>query len=166
LLSKKKFTAGNSWLFAKGGLGVTQHLADGPRFNCSISVETDTPSAILPANAQASAAFANFIQLGWIAVRMILMAERGEMMPSQTSTMGCPCGERFESHDPAGGYVHRQHIYAARMVSVDARIFQIFHNIRCAYSCSLYGKLNEPAFRKMVLVLPLVSGLAIVITGR
>jgi hypothetical protein len=48
----------------KGGLGVTQHLADGPRFSCSISIETDTPSAILPANAQASAAFANFIQLG------------------------------------------------------------------------------------------------------
>jgi uncharacterized membrane protein YfcA len=31
---------------------------------------------------------------------------------------------------------------------------------------SLYGKLDEPAFRKVVLVLLLVSGLAIVVTGR
>jgi hypothetical protein len=31
---------------------------------------------------------------------------------------------------------------------------------------SLYGKLNEVAFRKVVLVLLLVSGLAIVVTGR
>jgi hypothetical protein len=31
---------------------------------------------------------------------------------------------------------------------------------------SLYGKLNEAAFRKVVLVLLLVSGLAIVVTGR
>ena len=31
---------------------------------------------------------------------------------------------------------------------------------------SLYGKLDEVAFRKVVLVLLLVSGLAIVATGR
>jgi hypothetical protein len=31
---------------------------------------------------------------------------------------------------------------------------------------SLYGKLDEVAFRKVVLVLLLVSGLAIVVTGR
>jgi hypothetical protein len=29
------------------------------------------------------------------------------------SMMGCPCGARFDSHDPAGSYVHRGHIYAA-----------------------------------------------------
>jgi hypothetical protein len=43
------------------------------------------------------------------------MWERGEKLPSQipTTMMGCPCGVRFDSHDPAGSYVHRQHIYAA-----------------------------------------------------
>jgi hypothetical protein len=41
--------------------------------------------------------------------------ERGERLPSQipTTMMGCPCGARFDSHDPAGSYVHRGHIHAA-----------------------------------------------------
>jgi hypothetical protein len=41
---------------------------------------------------------------------------RGEKMPSQmpNSMMRCPCGEMFDSHDPAGSYAHRVHIYAAR----------------------------------------------------
>jgi hypothetical protein len=44
------------------------------------------------------------------------MWERGEKLPSQipTTMMGCPCGARFDSHDPAGSYVHREHIYAAQ----------------------------------------------------
>jgi hypothetical protein len=44
------------------------------------------------------------------------MWARGEKPPSQipSSMMGCPCGERFDSHDPAGSYVHRGHIYAAQ----------------------------------------------------
>jgi hypothetical protein len=39
---------------------------------------------------------------------------RGEKLPSQkpSTMMGCPCGARFDSHDPAGSYVHRGHIYA------------------------------------------------------
>jgi hypothetical protein len=46
------------------------------------------------------------------------MWERGELLPSQkpNSWMGCPCGERFDSHDPAGSYVHRRHIYTAQAV--------------------------------------------------
>jgi hypothetical protein len=54
-------------------------------------------------------------QRDWTA-RKYAMWERGEKMPSQipTSMMGCPCGERFDSHDPAGSYVHRGHIYAAQ----------------------------------------------------
>jgi hypothetical protein len=50
----------------------------------------------------------------WTA-RKYEMWERGEKLPSQISTtmMGCPCGARFDSHDPAGSYVHRGHIYAA-----------------------------------------------------
>jgi len=41
------------------------------------------------------------------------MWERGEKLPSQkpSTMMGCACGARFDSHDPAGSYVHRQHIY-------------------------------------------------------
>jgi hypothetical protein len=52
--------------------------------------------------------------------RKYAMWERGEKMPSQipTSMMGCPCGERFDSHDPAGSYVHRGHIYAPQMVRI------------------------------------------------
>jgi hypothetical protein len=43
------------------------------------------------------------------------MWERGELMPSQrpNSMMTCPCGERFDSHDPGGSYEHRRHIYAS-----------------------------------------------------
>ncbi len=42
-------------------------------------------------------------QRDWTA-RKYAMWERGERMPSQipTSMMGCPCGVRFDSHDPAG----------------------------------------------------------------
>jgi hypothetical protein len=44
------------------------------------------------------------------------MWKRGEMLPSQkpNTMMRCPCGEGFDSHDPAGSYVHRQHIYEAQ----------------------------------------------------
>jgi hypothetical protein len=46
--------------------------------------------------------------------RKYAMWERGELLPSQkpNTMMRCPCGERFDSHDPAGSYVHRQHIHA------------------------------------------------------
>ena len=46
------------------------------------------------------------------------MWARGELLPSQkpNTMMGCPCGERFDSHDPAGSYVHRRHIYEAQSV--------------------------------------------------
>jgi hypothetical protein len=42
------------------------------------------------------------------------MWERGELLPSQkpNSMMRCPCGLTFDSHDPVGSCVHRQHIYA------------------------------------------------------
>jgi hypothetical protein len=30
-----------------------------------------------------------------------------------TTMMGCPCGARFDCHDPAGSYEHRRHIHAA-----------------------------------------------------
>jgi hypothetical protein len=47
--------------------------------------------------------------------RKYAMRERGEK-PSQipSSMMRCPCGERFDSHDPKGSYVHRGHIYTAQ----------------------------------------------------
>jgi lipoprotein-anchoring transpeptidase ErfK/SrfK len=32
------------------------------------------------------------------------------------SMMTCPCGQRFDSHDPSGNYVHREHIYATHAV--------------------------------------------------
>jgi hypothetical protein len=39
------------------------------------------------------------------------MWERGELLSQKPSSwMGCPCGDRFDSHDPADGYVHREHI--------------------------------------------------------
>jgi hypothetical protein len=58
-------------------------------------------------------------QRDWTA-RKYAMQERGERLPSQlpTSLMGCPCGERFDSHDPAGSYVHREHIYAVQAARV------------------------------------------------
>jgi hypothetical protein len=42
-------------------------------------------------------------QRDWTAQKYA-MWERGELMPSQrpNSMMTCPCGERFDSHDPAG----------------------------------------------------------------
>jgi hypothetical protein len=42
------------------------------------------------------------------------MWKRGELLPSQRpdTMMRCPCGITFDSHDPAGSCVHRQHIYA------------------------------------------------------
>jgi hypothetical protein len=44
------------------------------------------------------------------------MRARGEKLPSQmpNSWTGCPCGDRFDSHDPASSYVHSPHIYAAQ----------------------------------------------------
>jgi hypothetical protein len=46
--------------------------------------------------------------------RKYAMWERGERMPSQipSSIMPCPCGARFDSHQPDESYPHRQHIYA------------------------------------------------------
>ena len=48
--------------------------------------------------------------------RKYAMWKRGERMPSQkpSSLMTCPCGEVFDSHNPEGSYLHRQHIYAAQ----------------------------------------------------
>jgi hypothetical protein len=45
--------------------------------------------------------------------RKYAMWERGELLPSQkpNTIVRCPCGEAFDSHDPDGSYVHRQHIY-------------------------------------------------------
>jgi hypothetical protein len=44
------------------------------------------------------------------------MWERGEKMPTQkpNSLMRCPCGTTFDSHEPAGSYVHRVHIYESQ----------------------------------------------------
>jgi hypothetical protein len=44
--------------------------------------------------------------------RKYAMWERGEPAPSQkpNTMMRCPCGVTFDSHDPAGSYVHRGHI--------------------------------------------------------
>jgi hypothetical protein len=54
-------------------------------------------------------------QQAWTA-RKYAMWERGELQPSQkpNTMMRCPCGETFDSHDPAGSYVHRRHLYAAQ----------------------------------------------------
>jgi hypothetical protein len=54
-------------------------------------------------------------QRDWTA-RKYAMWERGELMPFQkpNSVMECPCGARFDSHDPAGSYEHRRHIFAAQ----------------------------------------------------
>ena len=54
-------------------------------------------------------------QRDWTA-RKYAMWKRGELLPSQkpNTMMRCPCGERFDSHDPTGSYVHRRHIYAAQ----------------------------------------------------
>jgi hypothetical protein len=48
----------------------------------------------------------------WTA-RKCAMWERGEVLPSRklNTMMRCPCGETFDSHDPAGSYLHRSHIY-------------------------------------------------------
>jgi hypothetical protein len=55
-------------------------------------------------------------QRDWTA-RKYAMWERGELQPSQKpNSMGCPCGARFDSHDPVGSYVHRKHIYAAQAI--------------------------------------------------
>jgi hypothetical protein len=55
-------------------------------------------------------------QRDWTA-RKYAMWGRGEKLPSQlpSTTMRCACGETFDSHDPAGSYVHRGHIYATQM---------------------------------------------------
>jgi hypothetical protein len=52
-------------------------------------------------------------QRDW-AVRKYAAWERGEQMRTQkrNSMMRCPCGITFDSHDAAGSYVHRGHIYA------------------------------------------------------
>jgi hypothetical protein len=54
-------------------------------------------------------------QRDWTA-RKYAMWKRGELMPSQKPNciIPCPCGARFDSHDPEGSYVHRGHIYAVQ----------------------------------------------------
>jgi hypothetical protein len=54
-------------------------------------------------------------QRNWTA-KKYAMQPRGEMMSSQrpNTMMRCPCGETFDSHDPAGSYIHRGHIYDAQ----------------------------------------------------
>jgi hypothetical protein len=44
--------------------------------------------------------------------------KRGELLPSQkpNSMMRCPCGATFDRYDPAGSYVHRNHIYAEQEI--------------------------------------------------
>ena len=56
-------------------------------------------------------------QRDWTA-RKYAMQERGELLPSQkpNTMMTCPCGERFDSHDPEGSLVHRGHIYAEQKI--------------------------------------------------
>jgi len=51
----------------------------------------------------------------WTA-RKYAMWERGERMSTEkpNSIMPCPCGVRFDSHDPDDSYVHRGHIYASQ----------------------------------------------------
>jgi hypothetical protein len=46
------------------------------------------------------------------------MWERGERLQWQipNSMMRCPCGQRFDSHDPGESYVHRGHIYAKQAI--------------------------------------------------
>jgi hypothetical protein len=48
--------------------------------------------------------------------RKYAMWERGEKLLSQipTTLMTCPCGIRFDSHDPEASYIHRVHIYEAQ----------------------------------------------------
>ncbi|WP_141688495.1 hypothetical protein [Bradyrhizobium paxllaeri] len=48
--------------------------------------------------------------------RKYAMWECGEKLPTQlpNTMMKCPCGRTFDSHDPGGSYVHREHIYAAQ----------------------------------------------------
>jgi hypothetical protein len=38
------------------------------------------------------------------------MWARGDRLPTQmrSSMMGCPCGARFDSHNPAANHVHRE----------------------------------------------------------
>jgi hypothetical protein len=69
---------------------------------------------VFPANRAEADFEARRDQRDWTE-RRYAMWERGEKQPSQTPTsmMGCPCGARFDSHDPAGSCVHRGHIYAA-----------------------------------------------------
>jgi hypothetical protein len=47
--------------------------------------------------------------------RKYKMWAAGELLPIQkpNSMMRCSCGEQFDSHDPAGSYIHRKHIYEA-----------------------------------------------------
>lgn len=40
---------------------------------------------------------------------------RGEKLSQMpNSMMRCPCGDMFDSHDLAGSYIHRGHIYAVQ----------------------------------------------------
>jgi hypothetical protein len=51
--------------------------------------------------------------------RKYAMWERGDRLPAQSpsSLMRCVCGETFDSHDPAGSHIHRQHIHATQGIS-------------------------------------------------
>ena len=55
------------------------------------------------------------LQRDWTARKYAAWA-RGEKLPSQipSSLMLCPCGAKFDSHNPADSYEHRKHICAAQ----------------------------------------------------
>lgn len=89
-------------------------------------IQSDTAATFDDARADFGSAWAVFLagrtdadfqawrdQRDWTE-RKYAMWQRGELLPSQKpgTMMRCPCGERFDSHDAAGSYVHRQHIYA------------------------------------------------------
>jgi hypothetical protein len=123
IAEREKFSGKLVAIREKGGLGVTQHLADGPDSVVLYPLKlTPHRQYCLPMRKPRLLLRTSF-SLEWIAVRMILMADRGEKMPSQmpSSTMGFPMAIDLKAMTPAGSYVHRQHIYAARMVPVDAR---------------------------------------------
>jgi hypothetical protein len=48
----------------------------------------------------------------WTAEKRTMWAA-GKPLPSQlpNTLMRCACGEKFDSHDSAGSYIHRRHIY-------------------------------------------------------
>jgi hypothetical protein len=72
--------------------------------------------------------------------RKYAMWARGEKMPSQkpSSLMRCPCGEKFDSHDPARSYVHRGHIYAAHAADGIRRQMRCLLCEDCGWVCEAH----------------------------